>query len=57
MVKRTALGLVAALVLTLGAGVAHAGGFQLVFDITGRVPSSIAGQVYGNFVPLHWDAR
>lgn len=57
MVKRTALGLVAALALTLGAGVAHAGGFQLVFDITGRVPSSIAGQVYGNFVPLHWDAR
>ncbi len=57
MVKRTALGLVAALALTLGAGVAHAGGFQLVTDITGRVPSSIAGQVYGNFVPLHWDAR
>lgn len=57
MVKRTALGLVAALALTLGAGVANAGGFQLVTDITGRVPSSIAGQVYGNFVPLHWDSR
>lgn len=57
MVKRTALGLVAALALTLFAGVAHAGGYQLVTDITGRVPSSIAGQVYGNFVPLHLDPR
>ncbi len=57
MVKRTALGLVAILALTLGAGVAHAGGFQLVTDITGRVPSSIAGQVYGNFVPLRMDPR
>ncbi len=57
MVKRTALGLVAALALTLCAGVAHAGGYQLVTDITGRVPSSIAGQVYGNFVPLHLDPR
>jgi hypothetical protein len=57
MVKRTALGLVAALVLTFGAGVAHAGGFQMVTDITGRVPSSIAGQVYGNYMPLHFDSR
>ncbi|MEP7010427.1 MAG: hypothetical protein ABJC13_08915 [Acidobacteriota bacterium] len=57
MVKRTALGLVAALALMLGASVAHAGGFQMVTDITGRTPSSIPGQVYGNFVPLHWDAR
>ncbi len=57
MVKRTALGLVAALALTLGASAAFAGGYQLVTDITGREPSSIPGLVYANFVPLHLDPR
>src|SRR6185295_17199040 len=57
MVKRTALGLVAALALTLGAGAAHAGGFTMVTDITGRVFSSLPGLIYANFVPLRMDAR
>jgi hypothetical protein len=55
MVRRTST--VALGALMISAATAFAGGFTYVADITGRVPTSIAGTVYGNLKPLRWDTR
>lgn len=55
MVKRISTAALGALLVS--ASTAFAGGFIYVNDITGRVPTSIAGTVYGNPKPIRWDPR
>lgn len=40
-----------------GAVTLRAGGFLEQIDITGNVPSPIAGHIVGRLVPIRWDAR